>query len=593
MNTPQNSSGSVLVPSAAIKQWRIRALDRMLKVFFLLLLVPLVLVGLDYFKQGFILIGITLALSFCGLGVVAWLPRLGYRTRAVSLLVLLVFGTVLAAASRGMSVGYGIGFVFAIIVATLFFDYKSAVFAWVLSLLLTVVTGYLISNGFTTHTQEEVASLAFDRWLVAVPFVGAMSALCAVMIHFLLRSLEESTNRSQQLIEELREALLSQDQEALAHRLMRDKISHFQAQESLGLLAGHFAHDICNNLALIQGSVDVMRMDPGRNLLEDIEFAAADTALIARNMMALGRQDIANPAVLNLNDFLNDRKSILERVAKDCTINISTNVYDAQVMVDAALLQQCLINLVSNACEAASETGNLAIDISLEKYATAPGETAINGMELGSKNVELLVSDHGPGVSAEKLEQIFEPFFTTKGLQEGSGLGLPAVKHFMEESGGKIHLNSDSKGTRFGLVFPVIGRAHSRDTQDIENSLSTLRILVVDDDASQVRLTSRLLEHRGSHVVNATSGDEALLKCSDSGPFDLLCTDAIMPGMDGGELARHFKKIYPNAKVLVCTAHVDSSFLKSLLEDEDYDVLNKPFRSEMLYSAISKLIEKG
>ena len=115
-----------------------------------------------------------------------------------------------------------------------------------------------------------------------------------------------------------------------------------------------------------------------------------------------------------------------------------------RVEIESAMIEQVLVNLVSNAKDALPGGG--AITIRLH-----PGS-----MLNGSPAAILEVSDTGPGVPPEIRDSIFDSFFTTKPEGKGTGLGLASVKALMEAREGVIHLESRPDwGATFIMAFPV------------------------------------------------------------------------------------------------------------------------------------------
>lgn len=108
------------------------------------------------------------------------------------------------------------------------------------------------------------------------------------------------------------------------------------------------------------------------------------------------------------------------------------------VQADPKLIGQVLINLVKNAKEALSSTEQPEINV------------LVKG---NSARATLSVQDNGPGIAADVKDEIFVPFFTTK--EKGNGIGLSLSRQIMKVHGGDIMVDSDDKGTRFSLVFPV------------------------------------------------------------------------------------------------------------------------------------------
>ena len=117
-----------------------------------------------------------------------------------------------------------------------------------------------------------------------------------------------------------------------------------------------------------------------------------------------------------------------------------------------------------------------------------------------------------------------------------------------------------------------------------------LVILAVDDEAGVLALVRRCLDDDRVTLLEAGSGKDALEHLTPGRPLDLLLTDLRMPGMEGDELAREFRGVQPDLKVLYLTSHADRLFETKvrLLNREAY--LDKPFTREGLREAVAMAI---
>ncbi|MFO7754004.1 MAG: response regulator, partial [Desulfobacteraceae bacterium] len=182
----------------------------------------------------------------------------------------------------------------------------------------------------------------------------------------------------------------------------------------------------------------------------------------------------------------------------------------------------------------------------------------INHPELQpGRYAELSVSDTGCGISPAVIDKIFDPYFTTKDKERGTGLGLSLVYGIVREYGGDVRVRSEiGKGSRFDVLLPILLKPEQESMEDKTEYLpsGTERILLVDDEASIVRLEKMMLERLGYQTSSCTSSTEALeLFKASPDYYDIVVTDMTMPNMTGDVLAREIRAVDPHIPVIVCT----------------------------------------
>jgi len=120
-----------------------------------------------------------------------------------------------------------------------------------------------------------------------------------------------------------------------------------------------------------------------------------------------------------------------------------------QVKADAQMLQQLLLNLLSNALDAIEGVGEVRIVVT-----SIPGGQGARGQP---GMVQISVADTGYGIPPENLSKVFDPFFTTKEVGKGTGLGLPICQSIVEQHGGRIEIKSEGvgKGTLVTVKLPL------------------------------------------------------------------------------------------------------------------------------------------
>jgi CheY-like chemotaxis protein len=252
------------------------------------------------------------------------------------------------------------------------------------------------------------------------------------------------------------------------------------------------------------------------------------------------------------------------------------------------------MNLVVNARDAMPNGGLLAIETS-EVYLTRTPMHHLQPLAAGPY-LKLTVTDTGCGMDTETLSHLFEPFFTTKEESKGTGLGLSTVFGIVTKSGGGIDVWSQvGHGTTFDIYLPRIN-PESSDGQHHDHRpevrRGSERILVVEDEQLVRDLVRDELTKIGYHIVEAKNGIEAcLVATQESGQFDLLLTDVVMPAMNGRELASRLHLIFPSLKVLFMSGYLDDVSVNIGFEQHQTAFLQKPFTPDVLANAIRQLLD--
>jgi two-component system, NtrC family, sensor kinase len=218
---------------------------------------------------------------------------------------------------------------------------------------------------------------------------------------------------------------------------------------SLGRLAAGVAHEINNPLTGVLTFAHLMKEKPNMDGqdLQDLDLIIHETtraAEIVRGLLDFARERAVIKEPLNLNEVivrtirLIRNQKLFERIAID--EDLANDLPDIEG--DMNQLQQVLLNLSLNACEAMPTGGGLTIRTRSEE-----------------RGVMVTLADTGCGIKPEHLEHVFEPFFTTKPVGKGTGLGLSVSYGIVQQHGGTIELDSQpGNGTTFTLVFPALGR---------------------------------------------------------------------------------------------------------------------------------------
>jgi len=234
---------------------------------------------------------------------------------------------------------------------------------------------------------------------------------------------------------------------------MQSVLIKTERMNTLATLGAGLAHDLNNLLSVVRNSAELMEMEleegqpPRSQDLARIMEASSKAGNLTHRLMAFVRQEpgLQSSVRLNLSDALVAMQDFL-RMLLPRNIRMDLEIEDSTpaAQVDPSLLEQVLVNLISNARDAMPEGGQ--VRIRLRPGATPGGDPA----------AILEVSDTGPGIPPEIQEAIFDAFFTTKPEGKGTGLGLASVRTLMGAQGGSVEVRSlPAQGTTFRLTFPV------------------------------------------------------------------------------------------------------------------------------------------
>jgi signal transduction histidine kinase len=275
--------------------------------------------------------------------------------------------------------------------------------------------------------------------ITAVLFLSAVRRLSV---------LKRDLAQSKTLLEDLANAQARAEHERSE---LETRLRSVERLESVGRLAGGVAHDFNNLLGIILNSANALRREvpkgsTGDDLLGDIDEATQRAIRLARKLLVNPTRAQRTPRPVDLNDVVAGLSSILARLAgPDAELVIDTRARNATVLADAGELEQVILNLALNARDAMPRGGRLGIRT-----------------ERSAGHVALIVTDQGVGMDSDTANRIFEPFFTTKASAGGTGLGLASVKRIVEQSGGRIRVEtSPGNGARFEVLLPSHASAHA------------------------------------------------------------------------------------------------------------------------------------
>ncbi len=369
---------------------------------------------------------------------------------------------------------------------------------------------------------------------------------------------------------------------------------HAQKMEAIGTLAGGMAHDVSNHLLAIRLHTELAMAalpegNPGARNLEQALKAAEHSTDLIKQVMTFSRSGAGSRRVTALGSLVEDVIRLLKPTFPQ-TIDVATNLVgtDDAVVVDAAQIQQVLMNLLANAVQAMGRGGRIEIGV----HGVDLDDDAVASLKPGAY-VLLTLSDTGMGIDAATLARIFEPFFTTKEVGRGAGMGLSVVHGIVTGHGGAVAVDSEpGRGTTFRLYFP---RAKSTTLEANMPRLATsrpARVLFVDDDYIVASGGRQTLELLGYDVSVRMNPEDALTDViADPNAFDVVITDQRMPRMSGTELAGEITRLNPALPVILCVSYEGEVSVADAEAIGIRRVLHKPIGIEGYSEAIDEVLQ--
>jgi CheY-like chemotaxis protein len=302
---------------------------------------------------------------------------------------------------------------------------------------------------------------------------------------------------------------------------------------------------------------------------------------------------LLQPKVLDLNTVVSEMCSLLKRlVREDIAFTFQAGESLGRIKADPGQIEQVIVNLTVNACDARPEGGRLTIEtsnVTVDEECAAPRPPLQPG-----PYVLLAVTDTGCGMDAATRARIFEPFFTTKEQGKGTGLGLATVYGVVKQSGGCIWVDSEpGKGSRFEIYLPrVEERTESVRPREIPATLVQRRetVLIAEDEDEVRELACEFAKSAGYTVLTAKDGAEALGIVERSGqPIHLLLTDVVMPKMRGPELAKRLKFLRTDMKTVYMSGYLEYNKGNGDYLEEGF-FLQKPFSRDTLVRKVDEAL---
>ena len=324
-------------------------------------------------------------------------------------------------------------------------------------------------------------------------------------------------------------------------------------------------------LELVNDVLDMSKLESGEIVLEEIPF--------------------------NLSSIYREVFVVIEQVAAEQNLQIvweKKEITHRDLIGSPRYVKRVMMNILSNAMKYNRENGHIYISC-IEIPSGQPETTTM----------EFVCRDTGIGMAEEFQKHIFEPFAQehagSRTRFSGTGLGMPIAKKLIEKMGGTITFESaEGIGTTFVIRVPfkidldVDIREEQADVS--EKSIKGLHILLAEDNELNMEIAEFVLQNEGAEVSKAWNGEETveLFRKSESGEFDAILMDIMMPVMNGYEATKMIRSLdREDAKVIPIIAMTANAFTEDRLRAKEAGMnehIAKPFDVKLLVKIIHKLV---
>lgn len=419
-------------------------------------------------------------------------------------------------------------------------------------------------------------------------------------IHLNLNDFSTQDVQLDQLFFMSTEKRMVEDLENLATDLQETKSELERAQVAQSSFFAQMSHELRTPLNGVVSAVSLLaQLRLGKQQEELVALAKSSSENLMQvinyvlDVSKIEQTDASDDAEFNLSELIKSAINIVKAKANEKSLILALDISEElsqTYLGNAASLRQTLLNLLINAIKY-TEEGSITLNV---RQADAAGL---------EHRLRFEVTDTGCGIAQAQQQQVFEPFFslaptTARGNEYSTGLGLDIVRRKVAMMGGELGLvSSQGNGSTFWFEIPMtavqddttaLKIADSNEKHEENTGLSG-RVLLVDDNETNLLLGSMILESLGLEVLKACNGKDAVRAARQEHP-DLVLMDISMPdisGLEATRLIREYTDSY-SLPILALTAHVDSREKKACLDIGMNGYLTKPIVREVLVEELTR-----
>ena len=325
-------------------------------------------------------------------------------------------------------------------------------------------------------------------------------------------------------------------------------------------------------LELVNDVLDMSKLESGEIVLEEIPF----------NLSSISREVFV----------------VIEQMAAEQNIRVAwekKEITHRDFIGSPGYVKRVMMNILSNAVKYNKENGQIYVSC-VEIPSEQPEMTTM----------EFVCRDTGIGMAEEFQKHIFEPFAQehtgSRAKFAGTGLGMAISKKLVEEMGGTITFESKKGvGTTFVIRVPFkidLDADKREESKDVsEKSIKGVHILLAEDNELNMEIAEFLLQNEGAEVTKAWNGQEIveLFRKSESGEFDVILMDIMMPIINGYEAAKRIRSLdREDAKKIPIIAMTANAFTEDRIRAKEAGMdehVAKPIDVELLIKVIHKLVK--